>query len=154
MKGNKETASDIRGILDGGFEEDGTYTRTAGNDFAVKDFPTFCPKCLAGIGELWDTVASRAITIHLRRKLPTEKVSPFRSDDVKEAAAPIRTALEAWATSGIVKALKIIKPVNVPYLEDRQMDICSPLLAIAQLSGPAWLDKPYCRLTRHFIYPF
>src|ERR1017187_1303716 len=48
MKGNKETAENIRGILNSGFEPDGVYTRCVGKEFAVKDFPTFCPKCLAG----------------------------------------------------------------------------------------------------------
>ena len=44
MRGDKEKAQDIRGVLDGGFDINGTYTRCVGKDFEVRDFPTFSPK--------------------------------------------------------------------------------------------------------------
>ena len=105
MKGNKETAENIRGILNSGFEPEGVYTRCVGKDFAVKDFPTFWPKCLAGIGELWDTVSDRSITIEMRRMLSEETIEPDRKLAVKTAAAPIKTRLEEWAARGAADLL-------------------------------------------------
>ena len=79
MKGDREKAQALRGVLDSGFEWDGTYTRCAGNDFSeTKDFCTFCPKALASIDSVWDTVESRSIRIKMQRKLPTESVERFR----------------------------------------------------------------------------
>jgi hypothetical protein len=140
MKGDREKAQDIRGVLNGGFEIDGTYTRCVGKNYDVVDFPTFSPKVLAGIGELWDTVESRAIRIEMRRRVLSEVVEPFRQRRIKEAAAPIAQGLQDW--SGGVKAhLEPIEVADVPGLGDRQMDISEPLLQIAQLAGDEWREE-------------
>jgi Protein of unknown function (DUF3631)/Domain of unknown function (DUF3854) len=141
MKGDREKAQDIRGVLNGGFEIDGTYTRCVGKNFEPVDFPTFSPKVLAGIGELWDTVESRAIPIELRRRLPSEAVESFRTRRVGEHAAPIAQALQDWVDGGVVELLKPIEVADVPGLGDRQMDISEPLLQIAQLAGSEWTKE-------------
>jgi Protein of unknown function (DUF3631)/Domain of unknown function (DUF3854) len=141
MKGDRERAQDIRGVLDGGFESTGTYTRCVGKNFEVVDFPTFSPKVLAGIGELWDTVQSRAIPIEMRRRLPSEAVESFRQRRVGKDAAPMTEALQNWMNGGIVAILEQIEVADVPGLGDRQMDIAEPLLQIAQLAGPEWNKK-------------
>jgi Protein of unknown function (DUF3631)/Domain of unknown function (DUF3854) len=138
MKGDRERAQDIRGVLDGGFETTGTYTRCVGKNFDVVDFPTFSPKVLAGIGELWDTVESRAIPIEMRRRLPSEVVESFRQRRIGKDAAPIAQALEGWMNGGVVSLLEPIVVADVPGLGDRHMDISEPLLQIAQLAGDEW----------------
>ncbi len=141
MKGNRETAENIRGILNSGYEPEGVYTRCVGQDFAVKDFPTFCPKCLAGIGELWDTVSDRSIIIEMRRKLPGETVEPDRKLAVKAAAAPIKAGLEEWAARGAADLLRSIHPTPLSGFNPRQNDIAEVLLAIAQLAGDGWPQR-------------
>jgi hypothetical protein len=154
MKGNKETAENIRGILNSGYEPEGVYTRCVGKDFAVKDFPTFCPKCLAGIGELWDTVSDRSIIIEMRRNLPGETVEPDRKVAVKAAAAPIKARLEEWAARGAADLLRSIHPTPISGFNPRQNDIAEVLLAIAQLAGGGWPQrltqglKVVCKATR------
>ena len=141
MKGNKETAENIRGILNSGYEPDGVYTRCVGKDFAVKDFPTFCPKCLAGIGELWDTVSDRSITIEMRRMLSGETIEPDRQVAVKAASAPIKARLEEWAARGAADLLRSIHPTPISGFNPRQNDIAEVLLAIAQLAGSGWPER-------------
>lgn len=154
MNGNKETAENIRGILNSGYEPEGVYTRCVGKDFAVKDFPTFCPKCLAGIGELWDTVSDRSIIIEMRRKLPGETVEPDRKVAVKAAAAPIKARLEEWAARGAAELLRSIHPTPISGFNPRQNDIAEVLLAIAQLAEGEWSQrltqglKVVCKATR------
>ncbi|MFZ0339886.1 MAG: DUF3631 domain-containing protein [Terracidiphilus sp.] len=154
MKGNKETAENIRGILNSGFEPEGVYTRCVGKDFAVKDFTTFCPKCLAGIGELWDTVSDRSITIEMRRMLSEETIEPDRQLAVKTAAAPIKTRLEEWAARGAADLLKSIHPTPISGFNPRQNDIAEVLLTIAQLAGGGWPQrltqslKAVCKATK------
>lgn len=138
MKGNKETAENIRGILNSGYEPEGVYTRCVGKDFEVKDYPTFCPKCLAGIGELWDTVSDRSVIIEMRRNLPGETIEQDRKSDVKAAAAPIKARLEEWAARGAADLLQPIRPAPVPGFNPRQNDIAEVLLSIAQLAGCEW----------------
>jgi hypothetical protein len=154
MKGNKETAENIRGILNSGYEPEGVYTRCVGKDFEVKDYPTFCPKCLAGIGELWDTVSDRSIIIEMRRKLSGETIEPDRKSDVKVAAAPIKARLEEWAAQGAADLLQSIRPALIPSFNPRQNDIAEVLLAIAQLAGGEWPQRmtdallSICKATR------
>ena len=45
-----------------------------GADFELHEFKVFCPKALAGIGKLPDTLEDRSISIELRRKRPAEKL--------------------------------------------------------------------------------
>lgn len=141
MKGDKEAAENIRGILNSGYEPEGVYTRCVGKDFAVKDFPTFCPKCLAGIGGLWDTVSDRSIIIEMRRMLPGETVEPDRQVAVKAAAAPIKARLEEWAARGAADLLRSIHPTPISGFSPRQNDIAEVLLAIAQLAGGEWPQR-------------
>ncbi len=141
MKGDKEKAQDIRGVLNGGFDSSGTYTRCVGKDFDVVDYPTFCPKALAGIGELWDTVESRCIIIEMRRRLPVEKVESFRFRRIEKDATPIKDALQNWSDGEVAKYLEGIEIPDIPGLNDRQMDISEPLLQIAQLAGDAWFQR-------------
>lgn len=110
LQADRERAQDLRGILNGGFEQHGTYTRCVGREFKVEDFSTFCPKVLSGIGELWPTVASRAIRIELRRKLASEGVDSFRIKRVHTEAEPLRRELEAWAD----RAAPVLQGMNVP----------------------------------------
>ena len=140
FKGDKEKAEAIRGILDSGFEPDGAYTRCVGKNFEVKDFPTFCPKVLAGIGELWNTVVSRSIPIAMRRKLPTETIKPDRQREIKTAANAIKVRLDEWATrvSGL---LEPIRPQEIEGFSPRQNDNSEPLLAIAMLAGEQWRER-------------
>jgi hypothetical protein len=141
MKGNKETAENIRGILNSGYEPEGVYTRCVGKDFAVTDYPTFCPKCLAGIGELWDTVSDRSIIIEMRRMLPGESIEPDRQLAVKAAATPIKARLEEWAARGAADLLRSIHPMPIYGFNPRQNDIAEVLLAIAQLAGGEWPQR-------------
>ena len=141
MKGDKEKAQDIRGVLNGGFEIDGTYTRCVGKDFDPVDYPTFCPKALAGIAELWDTVESRCIVIEMRRRLPSEKVEAFRFRRIGKDATPIADALRDWGNGGVVELLDGIEVADVAGIDDRQMDVSEPLLQIAQLAGDGWLQR-------------
>jgi hypothetical protein len=141
MKGDHERAQDIRGVLDSGYEIDGNYTRCMGKNHEVVNFPTFCPKVLAGIGELWDTVESRSIHIEMRRRLPHETVEALRTRRIQNDATPIREALQGWQNGKVVDLLNQIEVADVPELGNRQMDISEPLLQIAQLAGNGWPAK-------------
>lgn len=141
LKGSKESAESIRGILNAGFRRGGVFRKCNAATHEPEAFETFCPKCLTGIGELWDTVASRSIAIVMRRKRRDEFVEPFRQRKIKEAGTPIRTQLEAWAASGVTGLLLEMPPAAIASLSDRQNDIAEILLAVAQFAGDAWLQR-------------
>jgi hypothetical protein len=80
FKGDKKFAQMVRAVLNAGAHYRGAVSRVVGRgaDMESKDFRVFCPKALAGIGALVDTVADRSLPIRLKRKLQSEKVERLR----------------------------------------------------------------------------
>jgi hypothetical protein len=61
FKGEKEYAEALRGILNTGYRRGGVASCCVGQgmNISYRDFSTFCPKAIAGIGKLPDTVMLR-----------------------------------------------------------------------------------------------
>ncbi|MGH9475066.1 MAG: DUF3631 domain-containing protein [Terriglobales bacterium] len=136
----EEYAETMRGLLNSGFRRGGAYRLCIGEDREPHDFPTFCPKAIAGIGKLPDTVADRSLTIALRRKGQNERVRAFHRRDAEPEAGPLRERCEAWALQ-TAERLRGLRPPVPAELNDRQADICEPLLAIADLAGGNWPER-------------
>ena len=139
FKGEKEYAETLRGLLNSGFERDGVTSLCVGQgaNIAYKDYSVFCPKAIAGIGKLPDTVEDRSITIIMKRKAKNERVEKFRERSAKALAEPICDGLERWATENIDR-LRDARPALPDALDDRAQDVWEPLLAIADLAGGDW----------------
>jgi hypothetical protein len=135
-----EYSENLRGILNTGFERDGKISLCVGKDWDPKDFLTFSPKAIGGIGRLPETIEDRAIPIELQRKLRTEVVSRFRKRKVRLEADKLRKSLEHHARLHIA-ALRAAEPEMPERLNDRQQDVCEPLLAIADLAGGDWPQR-------------
>jgi hypothetical protein len=140
--GEKEYAETLRGVLNTGFRRSGRATLCVGQgaNLTFRDFSTFSPKSIAGIGELPGTVGDRAIPIELKRKHDAEPVDRFRERDARREAQPMAEKLAGWANSA-VPALRLARPALPAALHDRAQDIWEPLLAIADEAGGAWPTK-------------
>jgi len=129
----------LRGILNTGFERDGVYSMCVpkGNDWESRDFSTFSPKAIAGIGKLPPTIQDRAIPIRLKRALRDEQRQRLRKRKVKREADQLRQLVTDWAGQNLT-SLREAEPQLPDELNDRQQDVCEPLLAIAQCAGGDW----------------
>ena len=136
-KGNEN--EELRAILNAGFERGSKVRRCVGPNYDLKDFAVFCPKALAGIGRLPDTVSDRCIPIHLIAKKKSDKVQRFRKREVN--VEELVAALEAYSQKPeIVEALRNGR-AEVPEISDRQNDIAEGLIVIADLAGGDWPGK-------------
>jgi Protein of unknown function (DUF3631) len=133
---DKEYSEALRGVLNTGHRRGGTASCCVGKGANVtfKDFSTFCPKAIAGIGKLPDTVADRSLPIRLRRQAPSERVERFRRRDVEPEAILLKARIAAW-TAAHIELLRSARPALPESLTDRQQDGAEPLLAIADLLG-------------------
>ena len=139
FKGEKEYAEALRGILNSGYKRSGKASICVGKDFTPRDFSTFGPKAIAGIGKLPDTVADRTIPIVLRRKMSSERVARWRARDGHSAGRSICQKVAGWAASGDTLAqLREARPSLPEALSDRAQDVWEPLLSIADLAGGHW----------------
>ena len=136
-KGNEN--EELRAILNAGFERGSKVRRCVGPNHDLKDFAVFCPKALAGIGRLPDTVSDRCIPIHLIAKKKSDKVQRFRKREVNVEG--LAAALEAYSQKPeIIEALRNGR-AEVPEISDRQNDIAEGLIVIADIAGGDWPSK-------------
>ncbi|HKQ39937.1 MAG TPA: DUF3631 domain-containing protein [Verrucomicrobiae bacterium] len=96
-------------------------------------FSCWCPKVMAAIGRLPDTLADRCIVITMQRKMPGEKCDRLRELDAAQyrqrGADFVREHSDAIARA---------RPDIPSALNDRAADIWEPLLAIADIAGGDW----------------
>jgi Protein of unknown function (DUF3631) len=142
FKGDREYAETVRGILNVGFRRGGAVSLCVGQgaNLTYKDFPVYCPKVIAGIGNLPDTIADRSIPIKLKRRSQSEKVKRLRFRKAEPETLPLREAAAAWAETHVVDLIGL-EPSLPEKLDDRAQDIIEPLLAIADTVGGGWPKK-------------
>jgi len=103
--------------------------------FVKISFDPFCPKILAGIGRLPDTIVDRSIPILIHRRRKDQPCQKYRRQD-RVTAKPIHDALEAWSKDDeLLRTLRASQPQMPECMTDRQEDIWEPLLAIADAMG-------------------
>jgi len=132
----------LRALLNAGYRRGTTVPRCVGEgaNLRVHDFDVFCPKALAGIGELPDTVADRSIPIRLQRKRRDERVERARAHNIELDARTLREDLAAWGEY-LHGALAYDCPSLPDELDDRAQDTWEPLLAIADAAGGEWPER-------------
>jgi hypothetical protein len=128
---SSEANENKRALINAGYERGLKAIRMErGNGGFIKiSFDPFCPKIIAGIGRLPETIVDRSIPILIHRRLKIQPCQKYRRKD-RAAAKPIHDALEVWS-----KNVELLEPRMPDFMTDRQEDIWEPLLAIADAIG-------------------
>jgi putative DNA primase/helicase len=124
---------ELIGILNSGNRKGGEVIRVVGNDYELRAFYTCCPKAIAAIKNLPETIKDRAISIALKRRRPDEYVSRFSATDTKELETLARMCAR-WANDHR-DALSLANPDIPDFLFNRAADNWRVLLAIADEVG-------------------
>jgi hypothetical protein len=105
-------------------------------DSGLKKYSCWCPKVIAMIGQVPDTIADRSIVVKMSRKIVTETCAPLAELNTAEIKAKCaRFALDA--RNSIAQSAKI----HGDGLNDRAADTFDPLYVIARLAGAEWEQK-------------
>jgi hypothetical protein len=133
---------DLRALLNAGYRRGAEVARVVGDGskMKVKRFPVYAPVALASIGELPDTITSRAITVPMRRRAPDEPVEGYRRRKAAPIGDELRRQLECWGAH-YESLLEEADPAMPEGVTDRAADCWEPLLAIADLAGGDWPAK-------------
>lgn len=128
---------DLRTLINASYTKStATVFRVQGDDFEPVAFSTFCPKALALIGRLPDTLADRSISVPLRRKLPNETTERLRAD--KDLGfTELRAMLARWTADNRENIISIDPQIPVE-LNDRQADCWREIFRIADAIGGRW----------------
>lgn len=98
-------------------------------------FSCWCPKVMATIGRLPDTLEDRCIVIRMQRKTPKEQCERLKNLE------PVVTALRRKCARFVLDhgpEIARARPAIPASLNDRAADIWEPLLALADLAGGKW----------------
>jgi hypothetical protein len=136
----KKTAREhegLRALLNAGFRARTTVPRCVGQNMEVRHFEVYCPKALAGIGDLPDTVQDRSIPIRLARRKRSEPVERFRHRAAEAEAEGLRERLGEWASTADLED----EPEVPEALNDRVADGWEALLVVADLAGANWPER-------------
>jgi hypothetical protein len=143
MKQSREMAEALRGIINSGFDRAGARfvmnVPTGDGGYEPRQFSTWAPQLLAGIGNLPDTVRDRSIEIDMLRKRTDETVKRLRRRDGGDLHELSRKS-RRWAKDNL-KNLSHAMPEMPSGMSDRAADAWEPLFAIADLAGGDWPQR-------------
>lgn len=113
--------------------EEGGASAVVSSAGRVARYSCWCPKAIAGIGQLPSTLASRCIVVRLHRKMAGEECERLKWLDASEVKRKCARFVADHAEQ-IGKA----EPRIPEGLTNRAADIWEPLLALADLAGGQW----------------
>lgn len=128
---------DLRALLNCGYKRGATIPRCVGPKHEVQHFTVFCAAALAGLGDLPDTIMTRSVVIHMRRRGPHEKVEPFRTRIHADEGRVIGDRLSRWAIQ-YGRDAGTSWPTLPVGIVDRPAECWEPLIAIADVAGGNW----------------
>jgi hypothetical protein len=135
LQGNEE----LRGILNSGYTRQTAYVVRVNSRPSLDDssppsslaaFSSWCPKIMAAIGHLPETLADRCIIIRMHRKSsaePCERLNRLDTSNLQRQCA--RFVLDN------ASAIANERPAIPAALNDRAADIWEPLFVLADLAG-------------------
>ena len=104
-------------------------------------FSVFCPKAVAGIGELPSTLEDRSIVVEMNRRGADDRsVDDVKYGDIFEDLTPLRRKLLRWSGDHR-EALTGAGPEEPEALNARERDHWRLLFAIADLCSPSWGER-------------
>src|SRR5205085_10333839 len=140
LQGNDE----LRGILNSGYSRRSAWVlrviqnpssqeKSKTDSSGLGKFSCWCPKAMAAIGRLPDTLADRCIVIRMQRKTSKEPCERLRNLD----ATALRQKCARFVADHS-QEIAAARPEIPLALNDRAADIWEPLLALADLAGGSW----------------
>jgi hypothetical protein len=89
----------LRALLNAGHRRGAKVPRCIGVSEQIAEFSVFCPKVLAGIGALPDTIADRSIPMRLARKKKDDHLERFQVRKVKDDADALKERIAEFAAA-------------------------------------------------------
>lgn len=130
---------ELRALINAGHRRGAVAGRCVvrGRQIETEELPAYCALALAGLGNLPDTILTRAVVVRMRKRAPDEVVEPFRQRVAGPEGHRLRDELAEWVGSKI-GSLSSAVPEMPEGVADRSADVWEPLLAIADAAGGDW----------------
>ncbi|WP_127575726.1 hypothetical protein [Paenibacillus barengoltzii] len=134
----KTKATDLGSILRAGFHTDSKLAKSKRNndDFEPEMFHVYCPKALASINEIQDTLKERCITIRMLKKPKNVERRKFYPNEEKKSIQKLKEMLYLYGLTHAseISAKYVGRSWNITLPEtitDREKDLWFPLTTMA-----------------------
>lgn len=135
---SKETANDMRAILNAGYRRGQSIPRM-GRRGQVVEWPAYCPKAFILIGDVFDTLRDRSIVIRMQRGEPRRR---FLWDEAKGEGEGLRERASLIAEDAMPAIMEqFTRHAGLGFLMDRDEEIWIPLFAIANVLCPDRIEE-------------
>jgi hypothetical protein len=134
----EDTMAALVEVLNHGYLRGGVAPRVNRDTGEVEEFDVYCPKAIAGLKAMADTLEDRSLQIVLQRKRPGES-ERFGFSKFDREATLLRDRLRVWAL-GQAPALatladsSALETLTRDLADDRLAELVEPLLAVALLA--------------------
>ena len=132
---------EVRAVINAGHRRGASAGRCVvkGKLIETEELPAFCAVALAGLGNLPDTILSRSVIIHMRRRGPGEAVESYRRRLHAPEGHQLRNRLAAWAEQ-VLPTIDTF-PLMPEGITDRTADVWEALLSVADSAGGPWPER-------------
>jgi hypothetical protein len=135
-----ERAQILRNLLNAGNRRDAVAIRCADGGAQIERCNVYCPKALAAIGSLPDTISDRAISVPMQRRTRDERVERFLFQRAEPEARAIRERVASWAEqSADTIAAAYANAPDLDFLGDRDAEAWMPLFSVLAVVASARL---------------
>lgn len=146
-------SEDVTAVVNAGYKNGARVPRCVGQgmDIDVVELDAYAPMALAGLhSNVPEAVRSRSIHFRMKKRKPSEVVSPFYRRDVSEEAQPLREGLVEWLEP-LREEVRAARPRMPQGVEDRAAEVWEPLLVVADLADGQW-PKRAREACKHFVF--
>jgi hypothetical protein len=133
-----ERAQILRNLVNAGNRRDAVAIRCAEAGKSIERCSVYCPKALAAIGSLPDTITDRAIVVRMQRRTHEERIERFLFQRTEPQAREIRERIAAWGKEQLdtIQAAYLNAP-DLDFLEDRDAESWAPLFVSLAVASPS-----------------
>jgi hypothetical protein len=157
-RADKEMYAGLLAVLNSGFEQGGSVSRlekTASGNFQEVSFETYCPRAIAGIHRLAETLEDRAIIVVMQRKLARERTDRFSPTRLEPVAQALRDRCYVWALTHAQDLAEVYEAADQTFsdlnvLDDRARNLWEPLVTITAITDVTQ-DDAKTSLTKELI---
>jgi hypothetical protein len=131
----------LMSVFNDGFKSGGKVPRQEKDqdgNFHTAYFNTYCPKVLAGLSDILDTIADRSFKIVMTKKTSKEGTERFNLRMQNQFLLNLRQELSRWAKTNSLLVGEIYNDMGAGYgrlasMDDRLVDITEPLALLADI---------------------
>jgi len=141
-KTDSDSYKELLATLNAGFEAGRDVPRQEkgpDGNYQERRFEVYCPRALAGINKLAETLEDRGVIFLMQRKLRQEKTARFSPRKLQDEVQTLRDRCYQWALTHAVDLAATYDRADKTFpaldqLDDRARDLWEPVVSIAALA--------------------